>query len=329
MPVDAEAAVETTATDGKPAGSRKTVIIAWLRRLLMVVVIAGAGWTISKHWSTVAATAKTLPWTTLVLSELAVITGIALGLVGWRWLVDDLGPHVGLFRSAQINLVGSLGKYIPGSVWAYLLQMELGRKAGVGRARVVTASLIQFGLGMVVTATFGLLALPSLHGRFPGAVVFAVIVPVGLVALHPKILAWGTNRLLALLRKPPLPHPPHFRVIGAALSIHVVAYGFFGLHLWLLAQAVGAAPGFAGFFLCTAAICIGLNAGMFVFVLPSGAGIRDGVIVAVLISSLAYPQALAFAVVSRVMFVVADLATAGLAAWFARGQVPLTAVAKA
>jgi uncharacterized membrane protein YbhN (UPF0104 family) len=307
----------------KPVNPRKAFIVTWLRRLLLLVVVAGAAWTISNHWSTVVATAKTLPWSTLVLSELAVIVGIGFGTLTWRRIIEDLGPPVGVFRCAQINLVGSLGKYIPGSVWAYVLQMELGRKAGVGRARIFTGSLMQVGLGLVAAATFGLLAYPTLSGKFPGAFVFAIILPVGLVALHPKILTWATNLMLKVLRRQPLPGPVPFRMVTEALGLQLVSYCFFGLHLWLLAQAVGAAPGFAGFVLCTAAISIGLNAGLFFFVLPSGAGIRDGVIVAVLISSLAYPQALAFAVVSRVMFVVADLVTAGAAAWLARWKVPL------
>lgn len=64
---------------------------------------------------------------------------------GWQVIVDELGAPVGGFRCGQIYLVGQLGKYLPGSVWAYLLQMELGRRAGVPRARVFTASLVQWG----------------------------------------------------------------------------------------------------------------------------------------------------------------------------------------
>jgi uncharacterized membrane protein YbhN (UPF0104 family) len=322
MTVDTES---TEVAQTKPVNPKKAFILTWARRLLLLVVIAGAGWTLSKHWSTVVTTTKTLPWETVVLSQLAVIAGIAFGTLTWRRIVEDLGPHVGVFRCAQINLVGSLGKYVPGSVWAYLLQMELGRKAGVGRARIFAASLIQVGLGLVATATFAVLALPSMLGKFPGAIFFTVLLPVGLVALHPKILTWATNLILKVLRRPPLTHPVRFRMVGESLGLQLVSYAFFGLHLWVLAQAVGAAPGLAGFVLCTAAITIGLNAGLFFFVLPSGAGVRDGVIIAVLISALIYPQALAFAVVSRVMFVVADLVTAGLAAWVARWRVPIKA----
>lgn len=322
--------VETTATGNveAPAAQERTwkaVLVTWLRRILLVVVIAGAIWTLTRNWAAVWATLKTMPWTSVALSELAVIVGIAFGTLSWRTIVEDLGPHVGVFRCAQINLVGSLGKYVPGSVWAYLLQMELGRKAGVGRARVFTGSLIQVGLALVATALFGVLALPSLLGEFPGAIYFTVLLPIGLAALHPKVLTWATNLMLKVLRRAPLQRPLRFRMVGSALGLQLLGYAFFGVHLWVLAQAVGAAPGLSGLLLCTAAVAIGLNAGMFFFVLPSGAGIRDGVIVAVLLATLPYGQALAFALVSRVMFLVADLATAGLAAGLARWRVPMPA----
>ncbi len=307
-----------------PTGSsRKAMLITAARRVLLVVVVAGAIWTLVRNWPAVWATLHTMPVGAVVLSELAVILAIGVSTLAWRTLVEDLGPPVGALRCAQINLVGALGKYIPGSVWAYLLQMELGRKAGVGRARIFTASIIQVGIALVATALFAVLALPSLLGEFPGAVVFTVLLPIGLIALHPTILTWATNLVLRVLRRRPLPHRLRLRTIGTALGLQLLSYALFGVHLWILARAVGAAPGGDGLLLCIAAISIGLNAGMFFFILPSGAGIRDGVIIAVLISALPYGQALAFAVVSRAMFLVADLITAGLAAGMARWRVPL------
>src|SRR5256885_3942365 len=54
----------------------KSVALTWARRVLLLVVIAGACWTITRNWPTVWATVKTMPWEAVVLSELAVIVGI-------------------------------------------------------------------------------------------------------------------------------------------------------------------------------------------------------------------------------------------------------------
>ena len=65
---------------------------------------------------------------------------------------------------------------------------------------------------------------------------------------------------------------------------------------------------------------VAMTAGVVAFVLPSGIGARELVIVGALATVLPYGQALALAVVSRVMFTVAELVSAGvatLAAWLA------------
>ncbi|MGH3621325.1 MAG: lysylphosphatidylglycerol synthase transmembrane domain-containing protein [Sciscionella sp.] len=301
----------------------RSYALAWLRRILLLLVVLGAGYTLVRNWETVARTLGRLPWEETVLSQLAVIVGIGLGTIGWSAVVDGLGPRVGIMRGAQINLVGQLGKYVPGSVWAYLLQMELGRRAGIARARVFTGSLIQAGVGLVTALVFAVAALPMLTTKFPATIYLVAVLPFALAMLHPRVLTFVVNRVLRVLRRAPLEHRLRYRLIGRVFGLQVLAYGFFGLHLWLLARAVGAAPGALGLLLCAAAISIGLNAGMFVFVLPSGVGVRDGVIVAVLISALPYSPALAFAVVSRVMFLVADVLTAGAAAGLARWRRPL------
>ena len=72
--------------------------------------------------------------------------------------------------------------------------------------------------------------------------------------------------------------------------------------------------------LCVGTMGVAMTAGLVAFVLPSGIGARELVIVGALATVLPYGQALALAVVSRVMFTVAELVSAGvatLAAWLA------------
>ena len=100
---------------------------------------------------------------------------------------------------------------------------------------------------------------------------------------------------------------------SARAALYAVAvYVAFGAHLWLLADAL-AAPGFPGLVVCAGAIGLGMTAGLFAFLLPSGIGVRDAVVVAALATLLPYGQAFALAVVSRLMFTVAELASAGTA----------------
>lgn len=300
----------------------RPVAITWLRRLLLLAVLVAAGYYLTTRWAQVWHTLRSVSPAAACLSQLAVLAAMTTATYGWQVVVNELGEPVGGCRAGQIYLVGQLGKYLPGSVWAYLLQMELGRRAGVARARVFTASLVQLGISMVTALALGVAALPIMSRHTADAVWLFALLPIGVVLLHPRVLTWGTSRVLRLLRRPPLDHPLRWRTVGKVLGSAVATYLLYGLHLWLLAGASGA-TGVGGILLCTGAIAIGLNAGLLLFLLPSGAGLRDVVVAAVLATTLGPVRAAAFAVVSRLMFTVGDVTAAAVAALLAAGRAPL------
>ncbi|NIH86082.1 lysylphosphatidylglycerol synthase transmembrane domain-containing protein [Amycolatopsis granulosa] len=273
------------------------------RWVALAVVAAFVVRVLVADWAEFWHTLHSIAWPAAVLSLAALAASIAVSTYGWQVVVDGLGDRVGYRRGARICLVGQLGKYVPGSVWAYLLQMELGRKAGVSRARIFTGSLVQFGIGLVAALLLSVFALPVAGpARW-----LLVLLPIGLVALHPRVLAWGTGLVLRVLRRDPQPRSLSLPAIGRAFGASVLAWSLQGLHLWLLAPSVG-------FPSCVGAMAIAMTAGTFAFLLPSGAGVREAVLVALLgTAGFTAGQALAFALVSRVMFTVADVLTALLA----------------
>ncbi|HEV7979192.1 lysylphosphatidylglycerol synthase transmembrane domain-containing protein [Amycolatopsis sp.] len=302
----------------KQPKSTKAKLLDVARWIAIIAVVAFAANQLASNWDEFWLTLKDIAWPSSVLSLVALIVSILVSTYGWQVMVDDLGKPIGYLRGAQICLVGQLGKYVPGSVWAYLLQMELGRKAGVARARVFTGSLVQFGVGIVAALVLSILAMPAVFSNSPNALWLFVLLPAGLIALHPKVLTWGTSLVLKTLRRPPLDHQLSWKTIGKVFGAAILAFSFQGAHLWLLANSVGA-PGFTGLVLCVGAMAIAMTSGTFAFILPSGAGVREVVMVAVLTASgLSVGQATAFAVASRVMFTVADLITASGAALAAR-----------
>ncbi|MCP3799662.1 flippase-like domain-containing protein [Allokutzneria sp. A3M-2-11 16] len=321
MTVQDEAAPAASAAPAPQPAPRsgKAALMTWLRRALLVLVLAAAGWALYSHWGGVSKTLVTVPWHSTVLSQLAVVLGIACGTLGWQTIVDGLGKPIGAFRGAQIMLVGSLGKYVPGSVWAYLLQMELGRQAGLPRARVFTATLINLGVGVVASLLLGVLALPVMMSSTPGLVWLYLLLPIGLIALHPKVLTWGASLVLRVLKKAPLDHVLPWSTVGRSLGYALLSYVLFGVHLWLLSISSGPVS-VRVLLLCAGAVAIGMTVGLIAFILPSGAGVRELVLVSALSTTMPVEQAIAFTLVSRLMFTVADIAMAGAAAGLARWQ---------
>lgn len=296
--------------------SARAIAITWGRRVLMVAVVAYVTYQLYSRWHEVSATLLSLPWQTLVLSFLCVFVGMFATPIVLQVMLSDLGAPVKVRDASKIFLVGQLGKYVPGSVFAFLMQMELAKSAGVSRSRSFTASLLAAGLGVIASLITGILALPSFFRGNHDVLWLFCLLPVGLVFLHPKPLTWLVNRVMRLIRRAPLEQPIRGMSIARAVAVAAGVYVLWGLHLYLLAAALGHASA-TTFALCVGAMGLAMTAGIVAFFLPSGLGARELVIVTALVAVMPSGPALALAVVSRLMFTVGDLASAGGAALIA------------
>jgi hypothetical protein len=297
------------------------LLLAWGRRVVVAVVIGFAALQVVREWDEVSATLRQLSWPHLVLALMAMSAGVLLGPLVWRAALGAMGVRVGVPDAGRIYLVGQLGKYVPGSVVAFVLQMELARAAGVSRARGLTASLLTAGVAVVTSLLAGLLAVPALAGSEPVLLWLFALLPVGLALLHPAPLTFVVDKLLALLRQGPLPRRLAGGAIARASGYSLLIYLLYGVHLFVLVDTLRdtwPTNRALVLVLCVGTMGVAMTAGLVAFVLPSGIGAREVVIVGALAALLPYGQALALAVVSRVMFTVVELASAAVATLAAR-----------
>ncbi|MGY1683722.1 lysylphosphatidylglycerol synthase domain-containing protein [Geodermatophilus sp. SYSU D01176] len=308
------------APDPRPADVRGR-LLAWGRRVAVAAVIGFAVHQVVREWDEVSATLRHLAWPHLLLAVAAVSAGVLLGPLVWRAALAAMGARVGVPDAARIYLVGQLGKYVPGSVVAFVLQMELARAAGVSRARGLTASLLTAGIAVVTSLVAGLLAVPALAASRPALLWLFALLPVGLALLHPTLLTAVVDRLLGLLRQGPLPQRLAGGAIARASGLSLLVYLLYGVHLFALVDTLEdpwPTNRALALVLCVGAMGMAMTAGVVAFVLPSGIGARELVIVGALAAVLPYGQALALAVVSRVVFTLVELVSAGaatLGAW--------------
>ncbi|MET7751468.1 lysylphosphatidylglycerol synthase domain-containing protein [Micromonospora sp. NPDC005367] len=311
-----------------PRSSRKWLSLA-VRVVVIAAIVAGMAWSVVDQWPQVRSTWLGLAWPSVALSVLAALLGMVANTMAWRAAVHDLEHRVSVAAALRICLVGQLGKYIPGSVWAYVLQIELSKRAGLPRARAFLATLVTVGLGVTAALGLGLLSLPSLREAAAGADssyaepvrvalwIVAVLFPIALVCAIPRVLTMLVQLALKVLRRPPLEHrltwPGVLRVVGWS----ALGYAMFGVHLWLLANAQ-AAPGLGGLLRSIGSFAIAMTVGMFAFLSPSGLGVREAVLVAALAPFLVggggVGAAVGIALASRLIFTIADVLAAGIAA---------------
>jgi uncharacterized membrane protein YbhN (UPF0104 family) len=280
--------------------------------------------TTAGQWPHVRDTFHRLSWPQLLLSLIAAMLGIATNTYAWRAALAELDHRVPIRSAGQVFLVGQLGKYLPGSVWSYVLQMELGRRAGIPRARAFLASLISTGIGITVGLAIGVLGIRGTfvagrtgeHSTLARTAFYlaVVLLPIALAGAHPRILSPLIGLLLRVLRRPPLDRPLSWAGVLRVAVWSAAGYLFFGLHLWLLARSQ-AGTGWTGLGLCVAAIGLSISVSTFVVLAPSGLGVREFLIALTLMAAgLPYGTGYAIALASRLVATVADVLAAGGAA---------------
>lgn len=293
--------------------SAKSWLLLVLRYLLLIVVVGFAGYYLFSQWADVSRAVTLVAPASLLLSFAFVVLGLGLGAFSWIILLNGLGPRVPIARGAQILFVGQLGKYVPGSVWSYVMQMELGRQYGVARPRVLISSLYAAGVGVVASLILGSLALPLLISDHPQLLWLYVLLPIGLVCLYPPVMTRLASVVLRIFRRPPLDHEVSIKVVLGALGTAVASYICYGVHLSLLVNSL-VDPDVGTLILLTGAMALGFTVGLVAFLLPSGLGAREAVLIGAMLLLLTLPEAVAMTVVSRMMFTVADIVAAAIAA---------------
>lgn len=282
--------------------------------LAVAIVVVFVVIFVVSNWAGVQAGLRRLNVADVLVALVAALAGIFASMLSWRALVQGAGSPLTVRASARVFFLAQLGKYVPGSIWPIVAQMELSQRYGVPKARAAFSALTQMLVGIATGIAVAAVAL----GLSPSAGLDSYwwlygIGFLSVVALAPPVLNLGV-RLAARLTggRLEMAEPLHWKAVGVASFWGAVMWLSFGLHLWVM--AVRLAPAADGLLpLSTGAYALASVVGILIVVLPAGAGAREGAIVLILASAVGRDDALVLALVSRFVMLVADLLGAGVA----------------
>ena len=300
-------------TDGAHPARRRVIRV--VRFALMLAVLAFLVLALVSRWDEVQGQLKQVSPVDVVVALLLILLGLLASMFAWRALLADLGSPLPIGAATRVLFLGQLAKYLPGSsVWAIVAQTELARDFGVPRRRAAAAALVLNVVSLGGGILLALAVLPQLltSPDTPAALRWTpLLVPMVLVLLAPPVLNRGCNLVLRLLRRDPLEHAFSWSGIGRATGAVLAGWLCFGLQITVLCWSLGADPA-AVLVPSIGAFAAAWCAGFLVFVVPTGAGTREAVLTIALAAQLpgGTAAALTIAVVSRLLFTVADVIAA-------------------
>jgi uncharacterized membrane protein YbhN (UPF0104 family) len=289
---------------------------AQLRRtapyVFIVLAVAAAAYAVSKRRNELAEVLGHL-------GPVAVLAAVFFGMLGtgaaflvWRAMLQGLGVDAPRPASFRVYFVGQLGKYLPGSVWPVVAQMEFGKKEGIARRTMLAANALSLALSLAVGLILGAALLPltstSALSTFGW---FYLFLPFLLALLHPRTIPGLLDWLFQRIGRAPLGQRLAWSVTLRASCWALLSWVLFGLHLYALTSGlgvdgprilIGAIGGFA----------LAVSAGILFIPAPAGAGIRDVVLIASLGVSMTGARALGIGLASRVLLIIVDLLMAAL-----------------
>ena len=268
------------------------LFVALMLALLSVALI--------HEWPTLRREARALSAPAVGIAFGASLSGLVCSLMVWRSVLADLGSRLSIGDAWRIMFIGQLAKYVPGSVWPVLGQMELGARRGVPRSRSAVSVLLSSAI-MIVTG--GLVAAVSLPFAAPGSarryLWILFVVPVGLA--------------LRLLRRPAIQQGVTVRGLAISACWALLGWILNGAMVYaLMGRLVG--HGARVSLVSIGGYALSWVAGFLAVFAPAGAGVREAVMLAVLSTQTSTSVALVVALVSRALSVVADATAGGVGA---------------
>ncbi len=286
-----------------------------LQVAVALLVVAFVIRSFMRHWDQFRSSAlelKLLPLP-LLMAMLIIWLGYLLLVFAWRRVVVGWDQKLPLATALRIWSWSSLGKYLPGKVWAVAGMVVMAREAGVAVWAATGSAFLLQGLAL----GSGLVVMISAGGSLLGGLDTAAMWGLGLTAV-------ATGFVVALAVKPGMMVPLLRRFTGRedlelapvsrgdmllGLIANLAAWLCYGTAVWLLARALmpQSVPGFLS---CVSAFTAAYVVGFVTLVVPGGIGVREGLLVVLLEPQIGLPAASTLAVASRLLFTATEIGIA-------------------
>lgn len=288
------------------------------RGAVTVVVLAVVAWFFGRgladNWDAVREIdVRVNGWT--VAAVVLFAAAVVLSGLLWGAVLEHLGGvHVGRLEAVRVQCASWLLKYIPGQVGSVANKVVWGAGRGISRTLVVITFVYEnvfLLIGSIVPAVVVLAFADAFTD--PSADLVQALLP-ALLAVVPLLLVmdrrvfrWGLNLVAKRALKRDVPHE-YFLSPGRSLRYQLeflLPRVLNGLGFVLIAVSFLDVPASAYLPLAAAYVLAGAVGIMAVFV-PSGLGVREGVVVLLASRYMPVEQAIVLSLVARLLSTVGD-----------------------
>ncbi len=291
-------------------GRKHRTLIGYLFSMLLLACLARY---LYVHWQRLAAYEFTFDPIYLALSlTLIVPTFFFPAFFWWRIIRDVLHAEVGWRVSVRLWYTSQLSRYLPGGVWNYFSRVYLFAGQGVPASQTALGLVLETVLSLMAQVLVFLLSLPFWLVQAAPFYWALLVLPVGLLLIHPAVLRRMMGWVARLQGKTDLP-PPDLqpRWLFTVLGGYVVGAIVGGSAFFFFVRALYPVP------LYLWPILVGMvnlahTIGFLALLAPSGLGVREATLALMLSWLLPGPVGVVAALASRLWLLSGELIGLGL-----------------
>jgi uncharacterized membrane protein YbhN (UPF0104 family) len=293
-----------------------------LRRTLeaaaALVVIGACAYAVKDEWSKAEPQLANARISDICFALGTVAIYYLVFILGWIRILAAWDIQVSYRAALQAEMVSMLAKYIPGGVWTPAARVAaLERLTGETATGTILASiLIEAILSAVSGIIVFVISLAWVRNVDAPVIPIVLFTLVCVAVLHPRIFRPLTARLLKPFGLPPL-EPLPFSTMAALLAFYCCTWLIGGLGLYFLIRSLGTTTHITTIPFLGGIAAIGAIVAVLAIFAPSGLGVREASMYALLIAVTSDPTALGATILNRLTITVVELGLflAGIAIW--------------
>lgn len=303
------------AAEAAPTAAPRSRLRRWGTIVVVTLVVLALVVALVRGWSKVSDYDWELRPGWLALGVFGVLAGYVWGGSVYNRSVEWLSPtaHPSPREAMSIWARSLLARYIPGNVMMVVGRAVMAADKGVPKRVTLAATVYEQALTLGLGAVGAVIFLAAYGDPGEGQYIWLLaVVPIILAFLHPVPFRRLSDWVFGRLGRPSIETLFTGRQVGRLLTYYAVGVVIMMVGIWALVRSA-AGPDAGGVAEVGLAFLLAYVISFVAFIIPSGIGIRDGVLALALSRHLPGEVALAISVGLRFALTLIELLFVGLA----------------
>jgi glycosyltransferase 2 family protein len=266
-----------------------------------------------ENWESVRTLHLEMNWKYLVLGIIMMIANYLCTTLSWHLGINYFDNHKKLKFTQSIALVNisQLGKYIPGKLWSYMVQIYWLASKGVPKTTVLYLNIVTTLLTILVSMLMGcslLLMLPGWqHLKTEILIFIGLLLVIKLVLFNKNILRFVMEMFSRITGQKISFYQLSTRRIISMQLLYITGALFWALAGCFICLSIGFGLDSLRIIFISSAMLLGDVIGFLILIAPGGLGVREGTMFLILKGAGIIQFALIFPIVVRLLSTVTDL----------------------